>query len=86
MEIVPTSTHKKKEIGLEDLIQRKTELKKQIQDQKLLVSTSAQKLFSPASVSSYIFGSFKKSLNLVDGIMIGFKVVRSIRRLIHRFR
>jgi hypothetical protein len=86
MEIVPTSTSKKKETGLEELMLRKLELKQQIQNQKLLITSSSQKLFSPASMSSYIFGSIKKSLNLVDGFMIGYKIVCSIRRLIRRFR
>ena len=86
MEIVPASTSKKKEVGLNELILRKAELKQQIQKQKLLITSSSQKLFSPASISSYIFGSVRKSLNLVDGLMIGFKMIRTIRRLIHRFR
>lgn len=86
MEIVPTSTPMKKEVGLDELILRKAELKQQIQNQKLLITSSSQKLFSAASISSYIFGSVRKSLNLVDGILIGFKVVRSIRRLVRRFR
>lgn len=86
MEIVPASTSKKKEVGLDELILRKAELKQQIQNQKLLITSSSQKLFSPASISSHIFGSVRKSLNLVDGLMIGFKMIRTIRRLIHRFR
>jgi len=86
MEIVPASTSKKKEVGLNELILRKAELKQQIQNQKLLITSSSQKLFSPASISLYIFGSVRKSLNLVDGLMIGFKMIRTIRRLIHRFR
>jgi len=86
MEIVPTSIPTKKEIGLEELIQRKAELKQQIRDQEQRVTVSAQKLFSPASITSYIFSSVQKKLNLVDGLLIGFKIVRSIRRLIRRFK
>ncbi len=86
MEIVPTSTSKKKEVGLEELMLRKAELKQQIQDQQLIVTSSIKKLFSPASLSSYVFGSFQKSLNLVDGFLIGYKIVRSVRKLIRRFR
>jgi len=86
MEIVPTSTSQKKEESLETLVLRKAELKDQIQNQKLLITASSQKLFSPASMSSYIFGSIKKSLNLVDGFMMGYKIICSIRKLIRRFR
>jgi hypothetical protein len=86
MEIVPTSTSKKKEVGLEELLLRKSELKQQLQDQKLVITSSSQKLFSPASISSYIFGSFQKNLNLLDGVLIGYKIVRSIRKFIRKFR
>jgi hypothetical protein len=79
MEIVPISGKMNKEIGLEALMLRKAELKQQIQNQKILVSTSSQKLLSPASISSYIFGAFSKSFNIIDGVLIGFKIVRSIR-------
>ena len=62
------------------------ELKQQIKDQELLVATSARKLFSVATLSSYVFSSFRKKMNLVDGVLIGFKLVRSIRRFIRLFR
>ncbi|MDR3651621.1 MAG: hypothetical protein P4L34_01465 [Paludibacter sp.] len=84
MEIVPTTTPKKKEIGLEGLILRKTELKEQIQNQKILINSSSRKLVSPAAISSYIFSSFKKNMNLVDGIIIGYKLIRTIKRLFRR--
>lgn len=86
MEIVSTSIPTKKEIGLEELILRKAELKQQIKDQELLVTNSARKLFSAATLSSYVFSSFRKKMNLVDGVLIGFKLVRSIRRFIRLFR
>jgi len=87
MEIVPTTNPKKKqETGLDELLLRKAELQQQIQQQKQLISTSSQRLMSPASISSYIVGSFQKSMNLVDGLLIGYKMVRSFRRLIRRFR
>jgi len=87
MEIVPTTNPKKKqETGLDELLLRKAELQQQIQQQKQLISTSSQRLMSPASISSYIVGSFQKSMNLVDGLLMGYKMVRSFRRLIRRFR
>jgi len=81
MEIVSTSISKNKENGLEELILRKTELKQQIQDQKEIITLSSKNLLSPASISTYIFGGFSKGLKLVDGILIGYKIVRSIRRV-----
>jgi hypothetical protein len=87
MEIVPTTNPAQmKQAGLDELQLRKAELRQQIQQQKELISTSSQRLLSPASISSYILGSFQKSLNLVDGLLIGYKMVRSFRRLIRKFR
>lgn len=86
MEIVPTSIPKKKGAALDELMLRKVELKQQIQDQKQLIRSSCQTAFSPTSIISSVFGTFQKSLNLVDGVVIGYKFVRSIRRLIRRFR
>lgn len=86
MEIVPTSTSTKNQIGLEELILRKTELKQQIQDQKQLIVSSSQRLFSPTSITSFVFGSFRKNLNIVDGVLIGFKIINTIRKFIRKFR
>ena len=52
MEIVPTSTHKKRDIDLDFLIIRKTVLKQEILDQKTLISIRTQNLFTPASYTT----------------------------------
>ena len=80
MEIVPTSSpEKKNRISLDTLLIRKTELKSQINDQKKQITVSTQNLFSPAALTSYIFRSFTKSLSVVDGVLLGFKIIKSIR-------
>lgn len=84
MEIVPTSTPKRKVSGLEELILRKEVLKEQIQTQKEIISTSSRQLLSPASITNSIFHSFTKGLNMVDGVLIGYKIIRSIRRIFRR--
>jgi len=84
MEIVSTSTPKRKVSGLEELILRKEALKEQIQTQKDVITTSSQQLLSPASIANSIFQSFTKGMNVVDGILIGYKIIRSIRRVFHR--
>ena len=81
MEIVPTSTQQKRVNGLDELSFRKIELKEQIQYQKMRIADSSQQLLSPASVALYIFGRFTKGLNMLDGVMIGFKMIRSLRRV-----
>ncbi|HZK69165.1 MAG TPA: hypothetical protein VFC36_06175 [Paludibacter sp.] len=84
MEIVPTSTQQKKVNGLDELSIRKIELKEQIQYQKIRIVDSSQQLLSPASVASYIFGRFTKGLNMLDGVMIGYKMIRSLRRVFRK--
>jgi len=84
MEIVHTSTSKRKVSGLDELMLRKELLKEQIQTQKVKIYTSSQQLISPTSISNYIFHSFTKGLNMVDGVLIGYKIIRSIRRIFRR--
>jgi len=84
MKIVPTATKKKQRIDLDYLVERKAELKEQIQDQKLQISVSTQHLLSPATFSAYAFKAFTKGLNMVDGVMIGFKIIRTIRGIFKR--
>lgn len=84
MEIVPTSTPLKKVNGLDELYLRKMELKEQIQDQKVRIIDSSQQLSSPMSIASYIFGRFTKGLNMLDGIMIGYKAIRTLRRIFRK--
>lgn len=85
MEIVPV-TSKKKEAGLEILLNRKAELKQQLMDQKLLVSVKTQNLLSPMSFTAHLFRSFNKGLNIVDGVLIGYKITKFIRTMFHKFR
>jgi hypothetical protein len=80
MEIVPTSTSKKRETGLETLISRKAVLKQQIEDQKYQISSTTQQLLSPVAFSTNVLRAFWKGFNVIDSVMIGFKLVRLVRR------
>jgi hypothetical protein len=84
MKIVPTPAPQKQEIDMEALLLRKAELKQQIQNQKQQVTASVQHLVSPASFSTYIYRAFSKGLSLVDGVMVGFKIMRTIRGIFRR--
>lgn len=87
MDIVPASkTSKKRENGLDVLITRKAELKKQINNQRQLIVVSSQELLSPSSIVSGLFGTFYKSLNMIDGMIVGFKIFRFVRKLFRRFK
>jgi len=86
MEIVPTSTHTNKYVGLDFLSNRKAELKQEITDQKILITTGTQNLLTPASFTTYLFRSFNKGLNLVDGVMLGYKIVKYIKTIFRKFK
>jgi hypothetical protein len=86
MEIVPTTASKKNEVGLEILLNRKAELKQQIKDQQILITTKTQDLFTPTSLTNYMFRSFNKGLNIVDAILMGYKIVKSIRTMWRKFK
>ena len=85
MEIVPTTASKKNEVGLEILLNRKAELKQQIKDQQILITTKTQDLFTPTSLTNYLFRSCNKGLNVVDAGLMGYKIVKSIRTMWRKF-
>jgi len=86
MEIVPTTSKKKSEIGLDLLLSRKAELKKDLADQKNLISSKSQTLFSVSYFTNSLFSSFNKGVGFVDAVILGYKVVKSIRGLFRKFK
>jgi len=86
MEIVPTSASKRKDVGLEILLNRKADLKQQIKDQQILITERSQDLFTPTSLTNYLFRSFNKGLNIVDAVLMGYKIIKSIRTLFRKFK
>lgn len=86
MEIVSTTTSSNKEVCFEDLVRRKAELKIQIAEQKAVILNSTQRLTSPTAMASSFFKTFNMGLNMVDGVVMGYKIVRSLKRLFGRRR
>ena len=86
MDIVPTTIKKKNEIGLDLLLSRKAELKKELTDQKNLISSKSHTLFSVSYFTNSLFNSFNKGLGFVDAAVMGYKVFKSIRGLIRKFK
>ena len=80
MEIVPTSNARKRKIGLDDLIAHKAELKQQISNQREQISVSGRRLFSLETVTSYVFASIQNSLTLADGVMMGMKLMQTLKK------
>jgi len=84
MEIVPTSTPKKRKIGLDDLLVHKAELKAQITQQREQLTVSGKKLFSIDTLTSYVLGTIQSSLTLADGVMMGIKLVQSVKNFFQK--
>ncbi|HLP04909.1 MAG TPA: hypothetical protein VK152_05710 [Paludibacter sp.] len=84
MKIVPTTSTKKQQVDLGYLTARKAELKARIQQQEQQIALSTQNLLSPATFSTYVFKAFSKGLNMVDGVLIGYKIMRTVRGLFRR--
>ncbi|MEI6754759.1 MAG: hypothetical protein WCK78_16525 [Paludibacter sp.] len=81
MEIVPTSAPKKRKLGFDDLIVYKAELKSQISNQKHQISVSGQKMFSLESIAGYVLGTIQRNMTIADGVMMGMKVVQTVKKL-----
>jgi len=81
MEIVPNPTTVKKVTGLAELSIRKMALKQQIEQQKVQISASSKNFLAPISFTTVLFQAFGKGLSVVDGVMIGYRLVRSFRRI-----
>jgi hypothetical protein len=79
MNIVPTNRPKRQEMNLDSLLLLKTELKQEIEQQKDQINTSMHNLLSPVVFTSFFVRSFTKGISLMDGIMAGFKFMRTIR-------
>jgi len=86
MEIVPVTSKKKSEVGLDLLLSRKAELKKELSYQKKLISSKSQTLFSVSYFTNSLFNSFNKGVGFVDAVIMGYKVVKSIRGLFRKFK
>jgi len=86
MEIVSTSSSKRREYGLDVLIYRKAELKQQIEEQKMKITDKTQILLSPTSFTTFMFRAITKGLTIVDGFIVGYKIFKSIRNLFHKYK
>ena len=79
MEIVPTSNTRKRKIGLDDLIAQKDELKQQINNLREQITVSGKKLFSLETLTTTILSTIQHSLTLADGVMMGLKLVQTVK-------
>lgn len=81
---------KNTKVTLEEISQRKKELKDEIQAQKQAIAQTARAIFAPlapaANKTSTLMRSFNTGMAVFDGIMMGIKAMRKLRRYFRRLR
>lgn len=86
MKIVEVSGDVKIKKDLEYLRKRKLNLSARLRCQEEQIIQSAHNLVSPASITNYVIKVFSRRFNFVDSVLAGFKMIRSIRRLIKKVK
>ena len=77
----------KQEITLEEISRRKAQLLKEIRQQKELMKATASDLFAPVrptSKANAIMHSIQSGMAVFDGVMLGMKIIRRIRKAFRR--
>ncbi len=71
-------------VTLESLVQRKAALKKELDQQKAVISRLGKKMAAPFSQNTFKPGimvrAFNAGMAMYDSLLIGAKVIRHIRR------
>lgn len=81
----PTCEEKAIPITLETIVQKKLELRQEIQQQKKNITLLAQELIAPvapaAGKANQLMRAFQTGMAAFDGILLGLKMMRRIRKL-----
>ncbi len=79
---------KPQKITLEEISARKEEVLTQIRAQKEVMTDTARELFAPlapaVSTGSKIQRAFNTGMAVFDGLMLGMKIMRNLRRYFRR--
>ena len=76
-------------ITLEDIAQRKTTLKKQLDEQRSAIIATAKQTFAPSKEEASLhplMQSMSRGLAIYDGMMTGIKVMRRIKSFLKRIK
>lgn len=74
-------------VTLEEISQRKKEVKRQINIQKALMQSTASELFAPTKAANKMelfMNSFNSGMAVFDGVMTGLKIMRRVRLLFRK--
>ena len=72
-------------ITLESIAQRKGEVRKKLHLQKLIMTDTARELFAPlapaADKGNAIMRAFNTGMAVFDGVMLGLRMMKRVRRM-----
>lgn len=75
-------------ITLEHIARLKTEKLEEIREQKKAMTRTAQRIFAPlapaTSQADAIMRSFNTGMAVFDGVMLGWKILKQVRRFFRR--
>ena len=84
-----TKPSPKQNITLEEVTERKEEIKRQIDDQGRIITLTVRDIFAPApsdSATNTLMNSFTKGLAIYDGVMTGIKIMRRLKAFFRRMK
>jgi len=77
------------DITIDDIVKKRIELKHKINQQKEKIIDTSTELFAPISTISSgkpYMNYFKNSINLLNGIILGYKLMKKFRKYFHKKR
>ncbi len=88
MKITP-ATPLSNDITIDDIVKKRIELKQNINLQKEKIMNTSTQLFAPISTINSgkpYMNYFKNSINLLNGILLGYKLMKKFRNYFHKKR
>lgn len=86
MNTIVTSKNK---ITFDQIAQSKTKVRKSLREQKELLTTEVKDLFSPFTPdpgTPPLLRSFSTGMAIYEGVMTGVKIIKRVRKFLHRKR
>lgn len=72
---------KEKYDGLDDLAQRKRKIRADIEQQEVRLNNAYLEVFSFQSMAGFVLKKMTRSMTVIDGFLLGFKVLKILKRI-----
>lgn len=72
---------KEKYDGLDDLAQRKRKIRADIEQQEVRLNNAYLEVFSFQSLAGFVLKKMTRSMTVIDGFLLGFKVLKILKRI-----